>query len=113
MNAEADKCRGCEQLEREFQHLRSDWWWLLLFGILLVVCGIGRSDLPGADRNDVLRRCGGVGSGVGGGRHRHDHCGVLGGQMERRVAPVVRRRALRGRRVHDHRRASVQVTSRR
>ena len=39
MNAEAGKCARCEQLEREFQHLRSDWWWLLLFGILLVVCG--------------------------------------------------------------------------
>lgn len=31
---------GCsEQLQREFQHLRSEWWWLLLFGILLVLCG--------------------------------------------------------------------------
>ncbi len=38
MSAETERC-GCEQLEREFQHLRSDWWWLLLFGILLVVCG--------------------------------------------------------------------------
>ena len=28
-----------EQLRREFQHLRRDWWWLFLFGVLLVVCG--------------------------------------------------------------------------
>jgi uncharacterized membrane protein HdeD (DUF308 family) len=38
MNAETERC-GCEQLKREFQHLRSEWWWLLLFGILLVLCG--------------------------------------------------------------------------
>ena len=50
MNAEAGKCCGCEQLQREFQHLKSDWWWLFLFGILLTVCGDGRGDLPGVDR---------------------------------------------------------------
>ena len=30
---------GVERLNREFQHLRSDWWWLLLYGVLLAVCG--------------------------------------------------------------------------
>jgi len=30
---------GVERLHREFQHLRSDWWWLLLYGVLLAVCG--------------------------------------------------------------------------
>jgi uncharacterized membrane protein HdeD (DUF308 family) len=30
---------GVEQLRSEFQHLRSEWWWFLLYGILLVVCG--------------------------------------------------------------------------
>jgi uncharacterized membrane protein HdeD (DUF308 family) len=39
MNAETGKCVGCEQLQREFQHLRSNWWWLFLFGALLAVCG--------------------------------------------------------------------------
>jgi uncharacterized membrane protein HdeD (DUF308 family) len=28
-----------EQLQQDFQHLRSQWWWLFLFGILLAVCG--------------------------------------------------------------------------
>ncbi len=28
-----------EQLRSEFQHLRSNWFWLLLLGILLAVCG--------------------------------------------------------------------------
>ena len=50
MNAEADKgvgqavesasgiaCGG--QLQREFQHLKGQWWWLRVFGILLVICG--------------------------------------------------------------------------
>jgi len=31
---------GAERLEREFQHLKSDWWWLLMYGVLLTVCGI-------------------------------------------------------------------------
>jgi uncharacterized membrane protein HdeD (DUF308 family) len=39
MNAEAGKCPACEQLDREFRHLKSDWWWLFLFGVLLTVCG--------------------------------------------------------------------------
>jgi uncharacterized membrane protein HdeD (DUF308 family) len=30
---------GAERLKREFQHLRSDWWWLLLYGVLLTMCG--------------------------------------------------------------------------
>jgi uncharacterized membrane protein HdeD (DUF308 family) len=30
---------GVERLRSEFQHLRSDWWWLLLYGVLLAVCG--------------------------------------------------------------------------
>jgi uncharacterized membrane protein HdeD (DUF308 family) len=29
---------GC-QLHREFQHIRSEWLWLFLYGILLTVCG--------------------------------------------------------------------------
>ena len=46
MNAEAGKCCGCEQLQREFQHLRSDWWWLFLLGILLAVCGTAALIFP-------------------------------------------------------------------
>ncbi len=30
---------GAERLRREFEHLRADWWWLLLYGVLLTVCG--------------------------------------------------------------------------
>jgi uncharacterized membrane protein HdeD (DUF308 family) len=30
---------GAERLKQEFQHLRSDWWWLLLYGVLLTMCG--------------------------------------------------------------------------
>jgi uncharacterized membrane protein HdeD (DUF308 family) len=30
---------GAEQIEREFRHLKADWWWLLLYGVLLAVCG--------------------------------------------------------------------------
>jgi uncharacterized membrane protein HdeD (DUF308 family) len=41
MNAERTACMAAcnEQLRQEFRHLRRDWWWLFLFGILLVVCG--------------------------------------------------------------------------
>lgn len=37
---------GCDQLKQEFQHLRSQWWWLLLFGILLTVCGTAAIIFP-------------------------------------------------------------------
>jgi uncharacterized membrane protein HdeD (DUF308 family) len=33
------ECAGAERLQREFQHLKSDWLWLLLYGVLLAVCG--------------------------------------------------------------------------
>ena len=42
-NTNVEKCvcevTGAERLEREFEHIRSDWWWLLLYGALLVICG--------------------------------------------------------------------------
>jgi uncharacterized membrane protein HdeD (DUF308 family) len=37
---------GCEQLKREFQHLRSQWFWLFLFGLLLAVCGTAAIVFP-------------------------------------------------------------------
>lgn len=41
MNTETCKCvAGRELMEQEFSHLRSEWLWLLLYGILLVLCGI-------------------------------------------------------------------------
>ena len=46
MNAETCKCCGSEQLQREFRHLKSNWWWLLLFGILLTVCGAAAVIFP-------------------------------------------------------------------
>ena len=35
------------QLHEEFQHLRSSWWWFLLLGILLAVCGTAALVFPG------------------------------------------------------------------
>ena len=35
-----------EQLRAEFRHLRTAWWWLLLFGILLVICGTAALVVP-------------------------------------------------------------------
>ncbi len=57
MNAEADKGvgqaaeGGCDvlcvgQLQREFQHLKRHWIWLLAFGILLTVCGTAAVVFP-------------------------------------------------------------------
>jgi uncharacterized membrane protein HdeD (DUF308 family) len=46
MNAEAGKCVACEQLESEFRHLKSNWWWLFLLGILLAVCGTAALIFP-------------------------------------------------------------------
>jgi uncharacterized membrane protein HdeD (DUF308 family) len=37
---------GVERLKQEFQHLRSDWWWLLLYGVLLAVCGTAALIFP-------------------------------------------------------------------
>ena len=41
MSGEQSRCPvACgEQLRQEFDHLKRDWWWLFLFGGLLVVCG--------------------------------------------------------------------------
>lgn len=39
MNAETGKCVAREQLTTELGHLRSNWLWLMLFGVLLAVCG--------------------------------------------------------------------------
>jgi uncharacterized membrane protein HdeD (DUF308 family) len=36
----------CGQLQREFRHLKSDWWWLFLYGILLTVCGAAAVIFP-------------------------------------------------------------------
>lgn len=33
-------------LRREFRHLRSHWWWFLLLGILLAVCGLAALIFP-------------------------------------------------------------------
>jgi uncharacterized membrane protein HdeD (DUF308 family) len=46
MNAEAGNCLPCNQLEKEFSHLRRDWWWLMLFGLLLTVCGAAAVIFP-------------------------------------------------------------------
>ena len=44
-NASA-RWQAAKRLHREFQHLRSDWWWLLLYGVLLTVCGTVAIVLP-------------------------------------------------------------------
>jgi len=41
MNAEPGKALTCE-----FQHLRKDWYWMFLFGVLLVTCGTVAVVLP-------------------------------------------------------------------
>ncbi len=53
MSVESDKgvaevpcTAACEQLQQEFQHLRSQWWWLFLFGLLLAVCGAAAVIFP-------------------------------------------------------------------
>jgi len=35
-----------EPLDQEFGHLRSSWWWFLLLGILLAVCGTASLVIP-------------------------------------------------------------------
>ena len=37
-------CSG--QLQREFRHLKSDWWWLLAYGLLLTLCGAAAVIFP-------------------------------------------------------------------
>ena len=44
--AEVSCTAECEQLQHDFQHLRSQWWWLFLFGILLAVCGTAAIIFP-------------------------------------------------------------------
>jgi uncharacterized membrane protein HdeD (DUF308 family) len=41
-NVQTSGCEiaGAERLRSEFQHLRADWWWLLMYGVLLTVCGV-------------------------------------------------------------------------
>jgi len=34
-------------IRREFSHLRSQWWWLLLLGVLMAVCGTAVLAFPG------------------------------------------------------------------
>jgi uncharacterized membrane protein HdeD (DUF308 family) len=46
MNTEAGTCLACNQLEKEFSHLRRDWWWLMLFGLLLTICGAAAVIFP-------------------------------------------------------------------
>lgn len=42
MSLERKSCViGCSaQAQQEFRHLKSEWWWLLLLGLLLSVCGV-------------------------------------------------------------------------
>jgi uncharacterized membrane protein HdeD (DUF308 family) len=37
---------GAARLQREFQHLRAGWCWLLVFGILMTVCGAAAVVFP-------------------------------------------------------------------
>lgn len=37
---------GRERLQREFQRLRADWYWFVLYGALMVVCGIAAIVVP-------------------------------------------------------------------
>ncbi len=42
----ADLVARSEQLRQEFKHLRLEWCWLLIYGVLLVVCGIAAIIYP-------------------------------------------------------------------
>ncbi len=47
MNNEAGKgLAGPELMEQEFAHLRGEWWWLFLFGVLLSICGAAAVIFP-------------------------------------------------------------------
>jgi len=39
-------CVCSKQVAQEFGHLKSDWWWLFLYGILLTVCGTAAVIFP-------------------------------------------------------------------
>ena len=39
-------CMCSKQVAQEFGHLKSDWWWLFLYGVLLVVCGTAAVIFP-------------------------------------------------------------------
>ncbi len=39
-------CGPCAPLHAEFRHLKATWWWLLLFGVLLTVCGTAALVVP-------------------------------------------------------------------
>jgi uncharacterized membrane protein HdeD (DUF308 family) len=39
-------CMCSAKVREEFAHLKADWWWLLLFGILLSVCGLAAVIFP-------------------------------------------------------------------
>ncbi len=45
---------GLKRLQSEFQHLRADWWWLLLYGVLLTVCGTVAIAVPPLATGGVL-----------------------------------------------------------
>jgi uncharacterized membrane protein HdeD (DUF308 family) len=49
-NVPTEKCVGelvgVERLRCEFQRLRSDWWWFLLYGVLLAICGTAAVIFP-------------------------------------------------------------------
>ena len=46
----------CGQLRQEFRHLRSQWCWLLAFGILLTACGVAAVIFPALTVVDYLDR---------------------------------------------------------
>ena len=46
---------GAERLQREFEHLRSDWCWLLAYGVFLTVCGAVAIVTGGAGRAAAVR----------------------------------------------------------
>ncbi len=56
-NTNVQKCAcgvGAERLQREFEHLRSDWWWLFLYGMLLTVCGTVAIAVPPLATGGIL-----------------------------------------------------------
>ena len=47
MKTEGNTCVGCGgAVQKEFQHLKSEWFWLFLYGILLTACGTAAVIFP-------------------------------------------------------------------
>ena len=92
-----------ESIRHELHTLRDQWWCFLILGIALVVLGTIAIGSPIVGHRAISRV---VRLPAAGRRHHASHQLVLGRQVERHAGPLVDRRAVQRRRLHDHRRAA-------